>query len=99
MVNKKFDYLKPIASESWAPYRIFNIGNSNPTPLMNFIRELENALGIQAIKEFLPMQPGDVASTASNTESLENWVNFKPNTSIEEGISKFVSWYKDFYKF
>lgn len=66
---------------------------------MNFIKELENALGIQAIKEFLPMQPGDVASTASNTESLENWVGFKPNTSIEEGISKFVSWYKDFYKF
>ena len=97
--NLNFNFETNSPDKSWAPYHIFNIGNSNPTPLMNFIRELENALGIQAIKEFLPMQPGDVASTASNTESLENWVNFKPNTSIEEGISKFVSWYKDFYKF
>ena len=97
--NLNFNFETNLPDKSWAPYHIFNIGNSNPTPLMNFIKELENALGIQAIKEFLPMQPGDVASTASNTESLENWVGFKPNTSIEEGISKFVSWYKDFYKF
>ena len=96
--NLNFNFETNLPDKSWAPYHIFNIGNSNPTPLMNFIKELENALGIQAIKEFLPMQPGDVASTASNTESLENWVGFKPNTSIEEGISKFVSWYKEFYK-
>ena len=96
--NLNFNFETNLPDKSWAPFHIFNIGNSNPTPLMTFINELENSLGIKAIKEFLPMQPGDVASTASNTEALENWVGFKPNTSIEEGISKFVSWYKDFYK-
>ena len=84
---------------SWAPYKIFNIGNSNPIPLMKFIVTLENELGIKAIKEYLPIQPGDVPSTEADTKSLEDWVNYKPNTSIENGISKFVKWYKEFYKF
>jgi len=86
-------------NESWAPYKIFNIGNSNPTPLMDFIVALENALGKKAIKKYLPMQPGDVASTESNNKSLEEWINFKPNTSIKDGISKFVCWYKQFYNY
>ena len=88
--------LKP--DNSWAPYKVFNIGNSNPTPLMKFIVTLENELGIKAIKEYLPIQPGDVPSTEADTNSLEEWVDFKPNTSIEDGISKFVNWYKEFYK-
>ena len=86
-------------NESWAPYKIFNIGNSNPTPLMDFIVALEDSLGKKAIKKYLPMQPGDVASTESNNKSLEEWINFKPNTSIKDGISKFVCWYKQFYNY
>ena len=90
------EYLKP--DSSWAPFKIFNIGNSNPTPLMKFIVTLENELGKKAIKEYHPIQPGDVLSTEADTSSLEKWVNFKPSTSIEEGVSKFVSWYKKFYE-
>ena len=86
-------------NESWAPYKVFNIGNSNPTPLMDFIVALEDSLGKKAIKKYLPMQPGDVASTESNNKSLEEWINFKPNTSIKDGISKFVCWYKQFYNY
>ena len=83
---------------SWAPYRIFNIGNSNPTQLMNFISSLEKKLGKKAIKQYLPIQPGDVPGTESDTKSLEKWINFKPSTSVELGIAKFVEWYKEFYK-
>ena len=66
---------------------------------MKFILTLENELGIKATKEYLPIQPGDVASTEADTNSLEEWVNFKPNTTIEDGISKFVNWYKEFYNY
>ena len=90
--NKNFD-----PNESWAPFKIFNIGNSNPTPLMDFIDALEDALEKKAIKNFLPIQPGDVPTTESNNKSLEEWINFKPNTSIKDGINKFIIWYKDFY--
>ena len=90
------EYLKP--NISWAPFKIFTVGNSNPTPLMKFIVTLENELGKKAIKEYHPIQPGDVPSTEADTTSLEKLVNFKPSTSIEEGVSKFVSWYKTFYK-
>ena len=86
------------ANNSWAPYKIFNIGNSNPTPLMDFINAIEDELDKKAIKEYLPMQPGDVQATESDAKSLEKWINFKPNTSIQDGISKFISWYKDYYK-
>ncbi len=96
--NNKFDHLEPDPSSSWAPHRIFNIGNSNPIKLMDYIYEIEKATGKQAIKNFLPMQPGDVKATSSNTSKLEKWINFKPNTSIKDGINKFVEWYKDFYK-
>ena len=96
--NLLFDFNISSPAESWAPYRIFNIGNSNPTPLMNFIDALENELGIKAKKEFLPMQLGDVQSTSADTNLLEEWINYKPNTSIKKGISEFVKWYKEFYK-
>lgn len=87
----------PNPSTSWAPYRIFNIGNSNPIPLMSYIEAIENALGIKAIKEFLPIQPGDVPATSASTDALEQWVNFKPSTPINEGVERFVAWYRDFY--
>ena len=97
--NIDFDVKSPSSSSSWAPYRIFNIGNSNPTPLMDFISAIEENLGIKAKKEFLGMQPGDVSATSADTSSLEEWTGFKPNTSIKQGISEFLSWYKEFYKY
>tara|TARA_Y100000994_G_scaffold245296_1_gene246668 strand:- start:996 stop:2027 length:1032 start_codon:yes stop_codon:yes gene_type:complete len=103
VINKKstsdinFDYLKPSSSSSWAPYRIFNIGNSNPINLMDFISTIEEILGRKAKKEFLDMQPGDVASTSADTALLEKWIGFKPKTSVKEGIKKFIDWYKNFY--
>ncbi len=90
-----FNNLKP--DDSWAPYRIFNIGNSNPTPLMDFINNIEKKLGKKAKKQYLPIQPGDVPGTESDCKSLENLINFKPSTSVEIGISKFIDWYRKFY--
>ncbi|MCX5929884.1 MAG: NAD-dependent epimerase [Synechococcus sp. LacPavin_0920_WC12_MAG_50_7] len=92
-----FDPSQPDPSTSWASHRIFNIGNSNPTPLMVYIEAIENALGITAIKELLPLQPGDVPATAADTSALETWTGFKPNTPVREGVARFVAWYRDFY--
>jgi UDP-glucuronate 4-epimerase len=92
-----FNSEAPDPSTSWAPHRVFNIGNSNPTPLMVYIDAVEHALGITGEKQFLPMQPGDVPATAADTSALEAWVDFKPNTPVKVGVSKFVSWYRDFY--
>lgn len=80
-----------------APYRIFNIGNSHPEKLMDFIGALEGALGKEAIKEFLPMQAGDVKATFADTSALESWVGFKPSTSLKTGVERFVDWYTGFY--
>tara|TARA_B100000161_G_scaffold164748_1_gene117565 strand:- start:7270 stop:8289 length:1020 start_codon:yes stop_codon:yes gene_type:complete len=79
------------------PYKIFNIGNSNPVPLMDFISEIENIIGTKAKKEFLEMQPGDVANTHADTTSLETWIKYKPRTSVSKGITEFINWYKNFY--
>ena len=80
-----------------APYRIFNIGNHQPEQLMDFIGLMEQAFGKVAEKEFLPMQPGDVKATYADTQALEDWVGFKPNTNLELGIKKFVQWYKKYF--
>lgn len=92
-----FDPVNPNPATSWTPHRVFNIGNSNPTPLMDYIEALECALGITAEKQFLPMQPGDVPATAADTSALEAWVDFKPNTPVKEGVARFVAWYREFY--
>ena len=92
-----FDRLAPNPATSWAPHRVFNIGNSNPTPLMEYIEALEHALGITAEKRFLPLQPGDVPATAADTSALEAWVGFKPNTPVREGVARFVAWYREFH--
>lgn len=84
-------------SSSKAPYRVFNIGNNEPIELMTFIKAIENAAGKEAVKEYLPMQPGDVPATYADVEDLEKTVGFKPSTSIQEGMNKFVAWYKEFY--
>jgi UDP-glucuronate 4-epimerase len=77
---------------------VLNIGNSNPTPLMDYIEAIENALGITATKEFLPMQLGDVLATAADTSALEAWTGFKPNTPVQEGVAHFVAWIRQFYR-
>jgi UDP-glucuronate 4-epimerase len=92
-----FDPAAPDPATSWAPHRVFNIGNSNPTPLMEYIEAIESALGITAEKQFLPMQPGDVPATAADTSALEAWTGFKPNTPVREGVARFVAWYREFY--
>ena len=97
--NKDFNYIQPDPSESWAPHKIFNIGNSDPIPLLDYVEALEDSLGIKAIKNYMPMQDGDVALTSSDCSRLENWIKFRPKTSIKEGINQFVSWYKKFYGF
>ena len=86
------------SANSSAPYRVFNIGNNQPEQLMDFIDLLENAIGKTGQKEFLPMQAGDVKATYADTSELETWVGFKPYTPLNEGVEKFVSWYKNYYK-
>ena len=95
--DKLFNKEKPNPSKSWAPYRVFNIGNSTPTPLINYINAIEQELGLNAKKLLMPMQMGDVPATESDSSELESWIDFKPNTSIKSGIKEFVKWYKDFY--
>lgn len=90
--------LKPPQSESSkAPYKVYNIGNNKPEQLMHFIETLEKTIGKEAKKEFLPMQPGDVYQTYADVSDLMNDFDFKPRTSIEEGLEKFVKWYKSYY--
>jgi len=95
--DPSFDSARPDPATSWAPHRVFNIGNSNPTPLMDYIEAVENALGITATKTFLPMQLGDVPATAADTSALEAWTGFKPNTPVKDGVARFVAWYREFY--
>jgi len=83
---------------SSAPYRVYNIGNSQPVTLMNYIEAIEKALGITAKKNLMPMQPGDVLETSADTEALYKAIVFKPQTGVEEGVKNFVDWYRDFYR-
>ena len=95
--NRNFDGQHPDPATSHAPYRIFNIGNSHPVPLMQFIETIEDALGKKAIKKMMGMQAGDIKITSADTSELNQWVNFKPNTSIKEGVKRFIDWYKTYY--
>jgi UDP-glucuronate 4-epimerase len=97
IANIEFDALHPDPATSDAPYRLFNIGNGNPTPLMDYIRALEAALGLTAKMNMLPMQPGDVQATSADTHELGKWVGFQPNTPVEIGVKKFVEWYLGYY--
>ena len=81
-----------------APCRLFNIGNNQPEKLLDFIGLLENAIGKTVQKEFLPMQAGDVKATFADTRALEAWVDFKPNTPLQEGVGNFVKWYREYYQ-
>jgi UDP-glucuronate 4-epimerase len=96
--NPNWDKMKSEPSTSFAPYRIYNIGNNNPVKLMDFISTLENKIGIKAKKQYLPMQRGDVYSTYADISKLTKIVGYKPSTDIEEGLSKFINWYKNYYR-
>jgi UDP-glucuronate 4-epimerase len=96
--NQKFDYENPTASESFSPYSIYNIGSSETISLMDFIKLIEKATKKQARIKFLDFQLGDVEKSFSDTSKLEKKIGFKPSTSLESGINKFVAWYKDYYK-
>lgn len=84
---------------SSAPYRVYNIGNSSPVELMDYITALEDALGIEAKKNMMPMQPGDVMETSADTADLYNTIDFKPETSVRKGVENFVCWYKKYYQY
>ncbi len=87
----------PDPATSYAPYRIYNIGNNEPVELLRYIEVLENCLGKKANKELLPMQEGDVPATYANTDDLERDVGFRPRTTVETGVSRFVAWYREYY--
>lgn len=95
--NPDWVSLEPDPATSNAPYRVFNIGNSQPIPLMTYIEALEQALGITAVKNFLPMQAGDVPATSANTDELNRWIGFKPDTPVGLGVQRFVDWYRAYY--
>ena len=93
-----FNFNNPDPDSSWAPHKIFNIGNNKPIKLMTFIDSLEKELGIFSLKRFKDMQPGDVEGTFSDNESLKKWINFTPETTLKEGMKNFIEWYKSYYK-
>lgn len=95
--NPDWSGKEPNPSCSRAPYKIYNIGNSNPVKLMDFIEAIENKLGKKARKNLLPIQPGDVPATWADVSSLEEDLGYRPRTSIQEGIDRFVEWYREFY--
>lgn len=97
LARSDWDPLRPDPSFSYAPYRLYNIGNSDPVELEYFIRVLEETLGRKAIVQPMPMQPGDVEETYADVEQLSADVGFRPNTKVETGIRRFVDWYREYY--
>jgi len=89
---------KPDPASSKAPYRIYNIGSNNPVELLRYIEVLEDCLGKKAVKNLLPLQPGDVPDTYADVDALIKDVDYRPTTPVEVGIEKFVKWYRDYYK-
>jgi len=96
--SKGWDGMAPDPGTSFAPYSIYNIGNNSPVELSRFIEAIEECLGITAEKNYLPLQAGDVPATYADIDDLSRDVGFRPATTVEEGIARFVSWYRDYYK-
>jgi UDP-glucuronate 4-epimerase len=88
----------PVLAESSAPFRVLNIGNSTPVPLMRYVRSIESALGVTAKLDLLPMQAGDVPATAADVSRLTQLTGFHPATSVEDGVARFVAWYREYYR-
>ena len=97
-VDTAYDPISADPASSNVPYRVFNIGNSDPVPLMDFIGALEGAIGKTAEKIYLPMQDGDVPATYADTSLLDQWVGFAPATPIQAGVDRFVAWYRAYYQ-
>jgi UDP-glucuronate 4-epimerase len=96
--NPQWNSDQPDPATSFAPYRVYNIGNRSPVELLHFIEVLEDRLGRKAKKQFLPMQAGDVVETFADVQDFMQDVGFKPSTTIEEGMGRFVDWYKTYYR-
>ncbi len=96
--DQNFDSGAPDPSTSSAPYRVFNIGNDQPTELLRYVDVLEQALGVEAVRQFEDIQPGDVPATWANVDALKEAVGFAPATPVEEGVRRFIAWYRDFYR-
>jgi UDP-glucuronate 4-epimerase len=92
-----FDKQTPDPATSWAPYRVFNIGNHQPVELMAYIEALEQALGKKATKNFLPLQDGDVPATYADTSELKHVTGFSPAMPVTEGVRRFVEWYRSYH--
>src|SRR5699024_318616 len=95
--NPDFDREHPLPSSSYAPYKIYNIGNNQPVKLMDFIQTIEKHVRSEARKELLPTQAGDVKATDADITDLQQTTGFKPSTTIDQGLNKFVEWYRDYY--
>jgi UDP-glucuronate 4-epimerase len=93
-----YDPMQGDPARSNVPYRIFNIGNHDPVPLMDFISAIESAVGQEATKNFLPLQSGDVPATSADVEELAQWTGFRPATPVPEGIKRFVDWYRGYFR-
>ena len=98
VADDAFDRAAPQASGSWAPYKVFNIGHSEPVQLMDFIRTLESALGVSAQLDLQPMAPGDVPATYADVSALQAWTGVAPHTGLSEGIGRFVAWYRQYHR-
>jgi UDP-glucuronate 4-epimerase len=96
--NSAWNSDAPDPGTSKAPWRVYNIGNNNPVELLHLIGTIEQALGRTAEKRMLPLQPGDVPATYADVEALVEDVGFKPATSIEDGVARFVTWYREYYR-
>jgi UDP-glucuronate 4-epimerase len=95
--NPHYDPAAPDPASSSAPWRVFNIGNSTPVPLLAFIDTMERALGVAAVREMLPLQPGDVLATHADTSALDAWVGFSPSTPLSVGVQRFTDWFRPRY--
>ena len=95
--NDEYDKSSPDPATSYAPFRVYNIGNNEPVELMEFIETIENAVGKKAEKNMMGMQDGDVVATYANIDALVDAVGFKPATPLKDGIEKFVDWYKSYH--
>jgi UDP-glucuronate 4-epimerase len=97
MPNKIWDSGQPDPGSSSAPWRIYNIGNNSPVELLDYIKAIEDALGIKADKELLPLQPGDVPDTYADVADLVRDFDYKPSITVNQGVAKFIEWYKNYY--
>ena len=95
--NKEWDGTHPDPATSFAPWRVYNIGNNSPVRLLDFIETIERKLGKTAVRNFLPMQDGDVPETFADVDALANDFGFRPGTTLDAGIGKFIEWYVDYY--